>query len=234
MLTSIRKSLRPFKQTIGDFIRPTYFRLKYGQLAFYLNHAGNIPGFSSPEEAVALLEAARSLPKNAVIAEIGSFLGASAVVMAGARKSVGSGFVCCIDPFDGSGDEFSVPHYQEIQNESKLPLRQRFDNHIKQANLKKWVKVFPGFGQTVGREWEMPLDMLYLDGDQSPAGARETYEIWHPFLKKGGILALHNSSDVNYSPGHDGHRRIVVETLHAPHYTNIYCIDSITFATKNF
>ena len=73
-----------------------------------------IPGWTRGIEAEALAARAHALDDDACIVEIGSFLGSGSVLLAGARKLQGSGKVHCVDPFDGSGDDFSVPHYQAI------------------------------------------------------------------------------------------------------------------------
>ncbi len=80
----------------------------------YIARSERIPGWTRGDEAIELAEVASALAGNAVIVEIGSFLGSGAVILAGARKLKGSGRVHCVDPFDGSGDSFSVPYYQEI------------------------------------------------------------------------------------------------------------------------
>src|SRR5262249_55192493 len=104
------------------------FRLRWGPLGAYIWLASRIPGGTRADEALALARPSRALPQDAVIVEIGSFLGRSAVVLAGARKLRGSGKVHCVDPFDASGDAFSVPIYREIRDAEDAPLRRRFDD----------------------------------------------------------------------------------------------------------
>lgn len=141
------------------------------------------------------------------------------MLLAGARKAAGSGKLHCIDPFDASGDAFSVPVYQSIAGSLGTSLQQRFEDNIRRAGLSDWVEVHQGTAQAIARTWRTPVDMLFLDGDQSPYGVRLAYESWAPFLKRGGIIAVHNSSDHAYAETHDGHRRLVVKTIHPPEYT---------------
>jgi hypothetical protein len=75
--------------------------------------------------------------------------------------------------------------------------------------------------------------MLDLDGDQSPGGARAAYHSCTPFLKPGGIIAIHNSSSRKYDPTHDGHRRIVIEEIVPPSYTDIRPVVHTTFAHRS-
>src|ERR1700730_8923183 len=83
-------------------------------LEVFLRRSETIPGWTRGEEARELLRISHSLSAGAVIVEIGSFFGAGAILLAGPRRVRGSGLVHCVDPFDGTGDSFSVPHYQRI------------------------------------------------------------------------------------------------------------------------
>jgi predicted O-methyltransferase YrrM len=181
---------------------------------------------------MALARASYSLPDEAIVVEVGSFLGKSSVVLGGARKLRGSGRVHCVDPFDGSGDHFSLPAYRAISRDSPLTLRERFEASLRHAGLTSWMVVHQGTAEAISSTWTQPIDMLFLDADQSPQGARSAYERFVPFLKPNGVLALHNSSEREYAVGHDGYRRLVMEELRAPRYFDIYSVESTTFATK--
>jgi len=92
------------------------------ELEICLRLSETIPGWTRGEEARQLLRISHSLSTDAIIVEIGSFFGASAILLAGPRRIRGSGLVHCVDPFDGTGDSFSAPHYQRILGE----VRRRF------------------------------------------------------------------------------------------------------------
>ncbi|MBW4579354.1 MAG: class I SAM-dependent methyltransferase [Tildeniella nuda ZEHNDER 1965/U140] len=213
-------------------VLPLTYRLKHGELGKYLAYSCYIPGWVQENESVALAQAAYNLPPDPVIVEVGSFVGKSAVLLAGARKLQGSGQVHCIDPFDASGDEFSVPFYMRVAKRRKVPLDQWFSENMARAGLTAWVKAHKATGQEMGRNWSTPIDLLYLDGDQSPAGARETYELFAPHLKPGGTIVLHNTAEREYDPGHDGCYRISKESIRHPDYTDIYQVEMMTFARK--
>jgi predicted O-methyltransferase YrrM len=206
--------------------------LRWGAKGHYIARARRIAGWVRGPEAVALASYSSALPAGAVIVEIGSFLGGSAVLLAGARKLQRSGQVHCVDPFDASGDAFSAPIYEIIGAAGGGSLRQHFDINICRAGLGDWVIAHPGRDSAIAAAWDTPIDMLFLDGDQSPAGARAAYTSWAPFLKHNGIIALHNSVSGAYEPGHDGHRRLVAETIRPPQYADITYIGTTTFARK--
>jgi MMP 1-O-methyltransferase len=203
------------------------------ELERWLRLSETIPGWTRDEEARELLRISHLLSPGAVIVEIGSFLGAGAILLAGPRRILGSGVVHCVDPFDGTGDSFSVPYYQRILEEvGGGSLRDHFERNIHDAGLGPWVRIHQGRADEVARIWTTPIDLLYLDGDQSRKGVREAYDSWAQFLKAGGIIAVHNSAPENHTAEHDGHRYIVEEEIKQPHYCNIRLICSTTFATK--
>ena len=225
---ALRRPLRPIKR---EWVRLRR-RRSLGPLARYVNGSEEIAGWARGLEAVELARVAQSLPGDAVIVEIGSFLGSSAVLLAGGRKVADSGIVHCVDPFDGSGDVHSVPVYREILDPIPTSIRNRFDENVRSAGVSEWVTVHEGTAEAVSSTWSESIDMLFLDGDQSPVGARSAYEAWEPFLKPGGAIAVHNSADRLYAPEHDGHRRVVVEFIIPPKYTDIRCVGSTTFAKR--
>jgi predicted O-methyltransferase YrrM len=203
------------------------------ELEYYLRLSASVPGFARGEEARELARVSFSLPPNAVVVEIGSFLGSGTILLAGARKIRGSGKVHAVDPFDGSGDPVSVPIYEKILAEAGGgPLRGHFDEHIRRAGLSDWVEVHQGRAAEVAARWTTPVDMIFFDGDQSRAGVREAYESWSRFLTPDGIIAVHNSAPDNHRPDHDGQRLLVEEEIRPPHYADIRLVYSTTFARK--
>ncbi len=213
--------------------KPSYYRLRYGPLGTYLSWWLRISTWTTRAEAVKLAQASLVLPGDPVIVEIGTWLGASTVLLAGARKIAGTGVVHGIDPFDASGDAFSAPIYREIAESLDSPLRQGFDSNVRLAGLDDWVIVHEGDGLAIVATWTTPIDLLLLSGDQSYAVARPTYDAWAPFLKSGGVIAIHNSGrDHAYAPGHDGQMRVAVESVHPPEYADIQVTDNTTHARK--
>jgi len=195
----------------------------------------SVHGWCRGAEAYELFRTAYSrLPQDAIIVEIGAFIGSGSILLAGTRAERGGGKVHCIDPFDCSGDQFSVPIYQRLVKTAgpTMTMREIFDNNVARAGVAKWIVAHQCGAVEVARDWNDPIDLLFLDGDQSPAGARAAYEAWEPFLKTGGYIAVHNSADRKYARDHDGHRRIAVEEVKPPRFVDVQLIHSTTFAHK--
>jgi predicted O-methyltransferase YrrM len=203
---------------------------RLGRLGRFVYLSRTIPGWCRDEEAVALAKTSRSLGPDATLVELGSFMGSSTVLMAGGRKLAGSGTVHCVDPFDGSGDEFSVPYYQAIAGAVGRPLQDEFERNVERAGLTSYVKVHKGVAVDIAASFREPIDLLFMDGDQSPDGVRDAYNAWAPLLKVGGILAVHSSTSTE--PGHDGSWRLARDVVRAPQYEDIRLIRTTTFARK--
>jgi MMP 1-O-methyltransferase len=200
----------------------------------YVRLSEAIAGWTRGNEARELARICFSLPADAHIVEIGSFLGSGTILLAGARRLRGSGLVHCVDPFDCTGDAFSVPHYRRILAEcGGETLRGLFERNIRAAGLEQWVRIYQGRAEEVACNWAIPVDLLFLDGDQSRAGARSAYDNWARLPKVGGVVALHNSAPDNPNEGHDGSRILVEEEMKPPAFRDIRLVDSTTFATKS-
>jgi MMP 1-O-methyltransferase len=208
-------------------------RMRWGALGEFIWRSRRIPGWTRGAEAAALARASYSCPEGATVVEIGSFLGRSTVLLAGARKLKGSGRVHCVDSFDASGDAFSVPVYRTLLSDLPLTLRQAFDDNLRNAGLTDWVEVHEGRDEDVAKNWTTAIDLLFMDADHSYEAVRQTYDRWSPFLKPGGVIAIHNSClDRSYAPNHDGSMRLVKEFINLPLYTEPVCTGSTTFATR--
>jgi hypothetical protein len=202
-------------------------------IAEFLDESIYLPGWYRGEEAQTLALISHSLPEGAIVVEIGSFLASGTVLLAGPRKLRGSGRVHCVDPFDCSGDAFSVPVYQKLLTAvGGGSLRQRFEENIERAGLADWVDVHQSRADELAAVWTTPVDLLVLDGDQSVAGARAAYDCWLPFLKPGGMIAVHNTEPRAYVADHDGNRRLALEQILPPRFAEVRLIGATTFARK--
>jgi MMP 1-O-methyltransferase len=195
--------------------------------------AGTIPGWTVGDDAKAVALASLALPERATIVEVGVYFGRCTALLAGARRLRGNGMVHCVDPFDGTGDSFSMPHYAVGLSASGFScFEEAFRHNVERLGLAEWVTVHRGRDVEVARKWSDPVDLLLLDGDQSPRGARAEYEAWVGFLRPGGTIILRNTRDREYAPGHDGHRRLMIEELVPPRWREVLQVGATTFAVK--
>jgi hypothetical protein len=202
----------------------------YGRIGQYVWYSRQIVGWTRDLEAPAVAEASYALPGAPVIVEIGCFLGCATVLLAGARKLRGGGHIHCIDPFDASGDVFSVPVYRTIAASLTGSLRETFDHNVRRAGVGRFISVHQTTAAMAATTWSTPIDLLYLDGDVSREGARDTYLAWERWLRRGGTLIL--SSTQTTEQDHDGPLHVVQEFIHPPAYEDIRQVDGITLARK--
>ena len=40
--------------------------------------------------------------------------------------------------------------------------------------------------------WSEPLAMVFIDGGHSDQAANDDYDVWHPHIIQGGLLAIHD------------------------------------------
>jgi predicted O-methyltransferase YrrM len=203
------------------------------RIPIYLRLSEQVAGWTRGPEAEALIRVAYELPDHAIIVEIGSFLGSGSILLGGARKLRRTGKVHCIDPFDASGDLVSVSEYERIlADHTNGPQIQTFHENIRHAGLTNWIRVHQGRAEQIGTGWSVPIDMIFMDGDQSPEGVIAAYDIWGAWLKTNGVLALHNSNPREYARGHDGHFRLRERLLTASDYLLAEEVGSISFFRK--
>jgi predicted O-methyltransferase YrrM len=191
-------------------------------------------GWRNGEALAEIALASWRLRSDATIVESGVFMGRSTALLAGARRLRGSGKVHCVDPFDCSGDAFSIPHYlQALKDTGDDSLEEVFRRNMARLGIERWIELHKGRSQDLAARWSRSIDLLLLDGDQSPTGAREAYEAWMPHLRRDGIIIMGN---VHLQPneGHDGNSRLAVEEVIPPRYSGIRRVGSTVFAVKEF
>jgi predicted O-methyltransferase YrrM len=65
--------------------------------------------------------------------------------------------------------------------------------HIESCQIPNWrYRLLVGDSVAVAKEWDEPLDMLYLDGNHSYEGVLADVDAWYPHLLVEGILAFHD------------------------------------------
>ena len=204
-----------------------------GTIAAIVDDAMTIFGWCEGQAANEAIRVCLALPSKPVIVQIGIFMGRSTALLAGACRARADAKVYCVDPVDGSGDSFSVPYYaQELRHSGYPSLELAFIDNMRRLRLQEWIELNKVTGQAAAKTWSRPIDLLWLDADHSPTGAREIFEAWVPFLRTGGTLVLRNTADRSYAPGHDGNRRLVQEAIHPPMFDSIRQIDATTFAVR--
>ena len=170
----------------------------------------DIPTYTTGNELFALYELAGSLCKNSVALEIGSYIGASSLMIAKGLKK-GSKLIC-VDTWqndamtEGNWDSYKV-----------------FHDNTKAVSGK--IRTLRMTSQAAGDICHEPLDFLFIDGDHSYEGVKMDFDIWFPKLKSGGVIAMH---DIEWA---EGVKRVVAEDVR-PHISREGSLPNLFWAWK--
>ena len=164
-------------------------------------------------------EAARSGP----LLEIGSYCGKSALYLGAAAREAG-GLLFTIDHHRGSeeqqpGEQYHDPRFVEsrLGRIDTLPWLRRT---LARAGLEDVVVPVVGESSLVGRHWQTPLALVFIDGGHAEATVEADYRCWGPKLIKGGLLAIH---DVFPDPADGGQApfHVYVRAMESGHFLEV-------------
>ncbi len=137
-----------------------------------------IPTYTTADELFKLHDLARSLKESSTGVEIGSYTGASSVMIGKGMR--GGGRLYCVDTWENDG-----------MTEGKRDTFETFKENIK--GLEGIVTPLRGRSVDVAASFETPLDFLFIDGDHSYEGVKADVDAWFGKLKSGGIIVMHDT-----------------------------------------
>ena len=132
------------------------------------------------DEKYKLYVLARDVSKmqNAIFLEIGSYLGASAVVIASALSN--NSILYCVDTWQN-----------ETMDEGLRDTFAEFTENTK--TLASRIIPLRGRSEIVASSFDFPLNFIFFDGDHSYEGIKTDVDNWLPKLVNGGIVVFHDS-----------------------------------------
>ena len=154
-----------------------------------------IKGFLDEEEAQRLFNLALASSKVGPCLEIGSYCGKSAIYLGTACKENNS-VLFSIDHHTGSeeqqpGQEYFDPDLLD-QETGKIDTLRLFRKTIEDFDLENAVIPVIGRSEIVGRFWQTPLSLIFIDGSHSYESVLNDYKIWSKHLIVGGYLLFHD------------------------------------------
>jgi precorrin-6B methylase 2 len=150
----------------------------------------SVPGWMTRPELEVIARAARSVPADGVIVEIGSYAGRSSVHWA--ANSHPSVAIYCIDPFDAVIDPYSL---ERIQGEASR-VEGRPSGELFAEQTREWAdRLVPLAQLSPPPSWDRPADVIFVDGDHTPEGVTRDLRFWIDHLKPGGRLLGHDWDD---------------------------------------
>lgn len=119
------------------------------------------------------------------VVEIGVYEGSSAFVLCDALGPEAE--LHLIDPFVDESGWAMRPGWHGTPAATRLAVRRR-------ARGGPAIRWHIARSQDVGRDWlSGPVDLVFIDGDHSPTGCREDWEVWHSHVRVGGAVAFHDA-----------------------------------------
>lgn len=130
-----------------------------------------------------LLYALVKSAKPKVVVEIGSARGRSTCFMGMALKENGAGKIYAIDPHTVTAwnDADSVDTYDILKG------------NVASLGLNAFVEILRKTSGEVAENWTQEIDILFIDGDHSYAGAKRDWDLFSPFVKSFGSVIFHDT-----------------------------------------
>ena len=152
-------------------------------------------GFMPPAEGRALYRAARDVPVEGALLEIGSYCGKSAIYLGAAARERHT-VLFSVDHHRGSeenqpGWEWHEPDLVDaaVGEIDTLPF---FRRTIHDAGLEGIVVAIVGDSAKIAPYWSSPLALVFIDGGHGTEPAHRDYDQWSLHVRAGGYLAIHD------------------------------------------
>ncbi|MBW1788410.1 MAG: class I SAM-dependent methyltransferase [Deltaproteobacteria bacterium] len=155
----------------------------------------NLKGFLDEIEGNHLYERALEAGRHGPCLEIGSYCGKSAMYLGAACKTTGS-VLFSIDHHRGSeeqqpGEEYFDPDLFDDET-GKVDTFKSFRKALASAELEDTVVPLVCRSETVARQWQTPLSLVFIDGSHTYESATADYHGWARHLMPAGYLLIHD------------------------------------------
>lgn len=146
----------------------------------------SIEGQLSRAEVEQLFELSKNVPFGAVIVEIGSYRGRSAITLALGAASRNNNIVYAVDPHIAFRGVFGAEFGPDDQAQMYRNLSTFLVGH------RVCVVSLPSVN--AARAWtEANIGLLWIDGDHTEEAVRNDLVAWYPYVLSGGVVAFHDN-----------------------------------------
>lgn len=145
----------------------------------------------SPVEAQTIARLARGRPR---IVELGVYEGSSAAVLCSVLGPESE--LHLVDPFLDATGWALPPDARPVQAATRRAVARAARCGGPDGRGGPAVHWHIVRSQDAGRSWDGgQVDLVFIDGDHSPEGCREDFEVWSSHLAAGGAIAFHDARD---------------------------------------
>lgn len=174
-----------------------------------------VEGWLSDAQGEALFDAATRVRSGAIV-EIGSWKGRSTIWLAHGARAAGR-TVYAVDPHE---------HSKEDPTARTLDA---FLENITRAGVAGAVEPVVMRSEQASHVITQPVELLFIDGDHSPEGARRDVDTWLPRVMTGGTVMFHDVLTSGYS----GPRRMFQQRVcRNPGFHRIRRVGSMAIAER--
>lgn len=178
----------------------------------------SVKGYLVPGQERWLYDAVRNLSDEAVIVEIGSYMGRSTTAMGfacvGTRRQI-----YAIDTFAGNDSDF-IKGQNNVDWEGGDYLS-TFKNNLQKNELLQYVTPLQGISSEVSESWDQPIDFLFVDGSHEYEDVVSDFKKFFPWVKPGGLIAFHDVQPEWEGPSRAWNEIIRHEVYRPSHYFSI-------------
>ena len=182
-----------------------------------------IDGWLTDKEGQTLYNLARCCTDRGVIVEIGSWKGKSTIWLAAGAAAGQGKKVYAIDPHTGSPE-------CHLWYGKKIWTFDEFRKNIKAAGLERIVIPIVKTSAEAAKEFDQPVELIFIDGDHTYQSVKQDFELWFPKLIEDGTIVFHDTGD--WAPW-IGPMILMINHLYPSRkIKKVVVIDSITAAIK--
>ena len=186
--------------------------------ADHLRSVISIEGKVTPAECDMLYRLASQVSTGSIV-DIGCYRGRSTAALALGSMAGESLPVYAIDPHEP---------FEGIQGGRFGPQdRVAFFRNMLRLGLGETVHLINVRADLVSRVWSSPVGLVWIDGDHRYEAVKMDFESWKPFVLEGGLIGLHDSTDVHRGPG-----RIVAAAVSSGRFEEVGKVDMTTILQK--
>ncbi len=155
----------------------------------------NVKGFLDEAEATRLYELATDAARLGPCLEIGSYCGKSAIFLGTACRKMNT-VLFSVDHHSGSeeqqpGEEYYDPDLLDPAT-GRIDTFRLFRKTIRDFDLENTVAPVIGRSDILGRVWNTPLGLLFIDGSHAYDSVLSDYDLWAKHVVPGGYLVFHD------------------------------------------
>jgi len=141
-------------------------------------------------------------PGAGPILEIGSWMGKSSCILAGAcAQASPESRVFCVDPFDMKGPFVQEWYHRLFIHRDAGGTYSEFLRHADRLGFRRWAVPVPARSEAILPFLKPGFRMVFIDAGHTYSEVRRDAGLSLPLLSPGGVLALHDAAGPTAWPG---------------------------------